>query len=211
MPETAAPPKWILVLLWAFKGEPCYPQIEGDLEEEFHLRESDYGIAAARRWYYREVCRNIWSLIWRWTTLQAIVVPPLCILFYSFMGPILLRAPSRLLFEGIFRISNSTLAASSATFLLKYLNLGIVGVALGIVCSLILQGHERMLRLAFVGFFLTLIVVTTGPRIGWLIHQHWIALLETFISLICFPLGFSMGSMWIERRQRRPRAAQFHP
>jgi hypothetical protein len=37
MVESINPPGWILLVLWPFKGESCYPQIVGDLNEEFHL------------------------------------------------------------------------------------------------------------------------------------------------------------------------------
>ena len=162
MPETAAPPKWILVLLWPFKGEPCYPQIEGDLEEEFHQRVSDYGMAAARTWYYREVCRNTWSLTWRWATLQAIILPALCLLFLLYAlelyHPLVGAALKQL--KWVFLVSNTASSAvlNSASFLLGLPFKGLVGVTLGIVCSLILRGHERMLRLALSGYVLGFIV-----------------------------------------------------
>ena len=83
MPEIAAPPKWMLFLLWPFKGESCYPQIEGDLSEEFQYRVSKNGMAAARRWYCREVCRNLWSLTLRWATIAVIVLPLFCVALQS--------------------------------------------------------------------------------------------------------------------------------
>jgi hypothetical protein len=213
MPETAAPPKWILVLLWPFKGEPCYPQIEGDLEEEFHQRVSDYGRAAACTWYYREVCRNTWSLTWRWATLQAIILPALCLLFLLYAlelyHPLVGAALKQL--KWVFLVSNTASSAvlNSASFLLGLPFRGLVGVTLGIVCSLKLRGHERMLRLALSGYVLGFIVVSIPYIVGRWVHWPGSVLVRTFslLNLIWFPLTFSMGSMWIERRLRHPRIA----
>jgi hypothetical protein len=210
--ETAAAPKWILVLLWAFKSEPCYPQIEGDLEEEFHQRMSEYGIAAARTWYYREVCRNTWSLTWRWATLQAIILPALCLLFL-FCARELYSPPVGValkLLKWVFPISNtaSSTVLNSASFLLRLPFSGLAGVTLGIICSLILRGHERMLRLALSGYVLGLIVLSPFIDGRW-VHWPGAILVLTFplLNLIWFSLSFSIGSMWIERRIRRPRIA----
>jgi len=200
MPEIAAAPIWILLLLWPFQGEPCYPQIEGDLNEEFYGQALEHGIPAARRWYYREICRNLWALTWRWTTILVIVLPVLCDeLNKSLLMP-LTGSMIRLLCGPFFP------SISWIVFGLL-VNLTFVGLFLGVICSEALRGHERLLRIAFAAYSLgiaTLIMLSYEYFQGSItIGRVWLLCLRS----IWMPVCFSIGSIWVERHHRRHRAA----
>jgi hypothetical protein len=204
MPEITAPPRWILFLLWPFQGEPCYPQIEGDLSEEFQQRELEYGMAAARRWYCREVCRTLWSLTWRWVTIPVIILPLLCI------------ALNYLLMRGLIgSIYRAHLPSSNWPILwilfASLLNSSIAGLFLGMICSRVLSGHERMVRLVFGAYYLGLLLIAypfmsitilspapTMTAIGYLL---------IYLRPICTLICVWIGSIWIEHRHRRQSAA----
>ena len=64
MPENLQPPRAASRILSCF-GSRHLPQILGDLMEEFNERAQTTGLAAARRWYWREMLRNIIALAWR--------------------------------------------------------------------------------------------------------------------------------------------------
>lgn len=58
MPENLRPPRAASRILSCFRS-PHLPQILGDLMEEFNERAQSTGLAAARRWYWRETVRNV--------------------------------------------------------------------------------------------------------------------------------------------------------
>jgi hypothetical protein len=191
MVKATAPPQWILFLLWPFKGESCYPQIEGDLSEEFQQQESIHGIAVARQWYYREACRNLWSMIWRWTTIAAISVPLVGFTLGDYIRHLFLST-SNLWHWFILGIIVDSLFTSS-----------LIGLALGIVCSRLLKKHERLVRLAFgvyqLGYLLMIIiggVGVLGPSFAARVFLIGLICLRPIWTLIFF----CMGSIWIERR-----------
>jgi putative ABC transport system permease protein len=62
MPECFEPPRGAVLLLSFFWSDPEFPQILGDLFEEFQERVGVAGETAARRWYWRESLRNAWAL-----------------------------------------------------------------------------------------------------------------------------------------------------
>lgn len=64
MPENLQPPRAASRIL-SFFGSPHLPQILGDLMEEFNERAQSTGLPAARRWYWREMVRNIIVLVGR--------------------------------------------------------------------------------------------------------------------------------------------------
>jgi hypothetical protein len=200
MPEITAPPKWILLLLWPFRGELCYPQIEGDLSEEFHQREVEHGMSSARQWYYREVCRNFWSMIWRWVTIPVIIVPLVCMVLADFLHfPIFWRMYSAWHLKGfILGIVIDSLPIAS-----------IIGLSLGIICSLMLRGHERLVGLAFGAYQLVTLImqIVTAKVFGPspVIRTFLLGLI--YLKPICTLVFFGMGSTWIERRDHRRRAA----
>ena len=77
MPEILKPPVGASLLLRLFAGETDFPQIEGDLREEFHQRAIG-NAAAARRWYKHEAFRNVWVLARSRRTIRILMVAGLC-------------------------------------------------------------------------------------------------------------------------------------
>jgi hypothetical protein len=58
------PPRAASRILSCF-GNPHLPQILGDLMEEFNERAQSTGLPTARRWYWREIVRNMIALAGR--------------------------------------------------------------------------------------------------------------------------------------------------
>jgi len=203
MPKIAGAPKWMLLLLWPFKGESCYPQIEGDLCEEFRYQESKLGSAAARRWYRREVFRNLASLTFRWTTFAAIALPLFCVAltsihlfvhFLRFLFPIL---------QGLFPGD-----ITAQIRLLLFLSTIVAGLTFAVICSILLRGHERMIRLVFAAGYLglaTIHVIKYPTSTIFFRDPVGIGLMEPLLILAWIWLGI----IWIERpRDRQPRIFQ---
>lgn len=201
----------------AFQGEPCYLQIEGDLEEEFHQRESHYGIAAARRWYYREICRNLWSMIWRGVTIQVILLALLCItLRFWLLGSWLIPATLKWVLSGAFhfRLSpefNFYVSRFTTDLLFNFLYPSITGLFSGIVCSWILNRHERMVRVVFGAFCLSLIETQICSMFSFSSKLIWSLLARACLQNACFLFGVVMGSIWVERNRRTRRVSKCHP
>src|SRR5262245_19905685 len=82
MLESVKPPQTAASLLGLFASEPDFPQIEGDLSEEFHQRMHINGLRSARRWYCRETFRNVLVFIKRPRILQVFAVAALCIIVF---------------------------------------------------------------------------------------------------------------------------------
>jgi hypothetical protein len=211
MPEIAAPPKWIFFLLWPFKGESCYPQIEGDLSEEFQYRVSKDGMTAARRWYRREVCRNLWSLTWRWETIAVIVLPLICVA----LGVTFLH-PARLILRPLVPLHSLLQPPSTPMYIIMYIMIILLqstiipGLAFPVVCSALLRGHDRMIRLVFTVYCLGLSAIWGMNHSDILISE-----LRSRIGVLSPVIVFGllgpvyilpfiwMGSIWIERRHSR--------
>jgi hypothetical protein len=198
MPDITAPPKWILLLLWPFRGELCYPQIEGDLSEEFYQREVEHGMLSARQWYYREVCRNFWSMIWRWVTIPLIIVPMVCFVLGEFLRHPFLKMiwPWHGLAALIF-IDSLPMAS-------------IIGLSLGIICSWMLSGHDRLVRLVFGAYALIPLMMTlmTARVFGPSPVMRVFLLGLIYLRPICTLVFFWIGSSWFEgRHHHRCRAA----
>jgi len=209
MPEISAPPKWILHLLWFFKGESCYPQIVGDLSEEFQCRTSEYGIEDARRWYRREVSRNFISLAFRWTTIAAVGVPLICVALFirPATNPFMYFSAS---FARWLPIQDSMTKDLTLVILVT----GLKGLAFGMICGVLLRGHERITRLVFSAFYLGFWVIwginhsdvlaafkltdpaTSMPLLGFV-------KLPFFIEPVWILAFIWLGSTWVERRHRR--------
>jgi len=211
MPEIAAAPRWILFLLWPFKGESCYPQIEGDLSEEFQQRVSKHGIADARRWYRREVCRNFWSLTLRWPTI-AVIVLPLFFVALRDSTPIpfmYLLLPLRPFLDPLLAAPGTAMHIMSIIALLLPTTI-IPGLAFPVVCSALLRGHERIIRLVFTAYFLGLSAMFGINHFNSLIWELRIGMgiLSPVIVLgllePVYILPFIwMSSIWVERRRSR--------
>jgi hypothetical protein len=211
MPKIAAPPKWMLFLLWPFKGESCYPQIEGDLSEEFQYQESKYGIAHARRWYCREIFRNLSLLTFRRETIAVMVLPLICVaLRDSLSHPFSVGSPQ--VFLRKYFLAYLCLWLSSAIdmtmrlfiiILLTVLSVSMTGLAFAMVCNTLLRGRERMIRLVFTTYYLSLsaIFVIQHPTVFRRFPAD-----PTLIGLLDAPLIVAFiwyGSIWVERRHSR--------
>src|SRR5262247_779780 len=82
MPESVNPPQMAVLLLSVFASELDFPQIEGDLREEFHQHMRMNGRRTARRWYWRETFRNVFVFIKRPRILQVLAVAALIVVIY---------------------------------------------------------------------------------------------------------------------------------
>ena len=219
MSDLAPRPKWILHLLWFFKGESCYPQIEGDLSEEFQLRVSKNGIADARQWYRREVCRNFWSLTWRWETIAVIVLT----LFFVALGfstfprmPIPFLHLARLLETVLKPLLPPVLGpqpfiyVSIRIVILMIPTTIIPGLSFPLVCGALLRGHQRMIRLVVTAYCLGITVLFGISRFDIIMRDLWQGVPHMFSPtvLVCsLPLWILpfiwVSSTWVERHQRR--------
>jgi hypothetical protein len=65
MPELPQPPPNAVRILNLYSGDPILAPIAGDMEEEFHQRWRESGPGPARRWYWRELFRNLGMLTGR--------------------------------------------------------------------------------------------------------------------------------------------------
>ena len=200
MPEINVPPKWILFFLWPFKGEPCFPQVEGDLSEEFQQQKSEFGMRFARRWYYREVCRNLGSLVWRRETIPIIILPILCILITLLLLGFSHRLFVSLLFPNELLILSGHILCSSIT-----------GLIMGIIFSRILKGHERLFRLVLcaycLGFFMVMILETRILSIQISPGIMLLGMVKMYWGFIWLFICIWLGSIWIERHHCRHSSA----
>lgn len=192
MTNSITPPKFATLLLSLFASEPDFPQIEGDLSEEFHNCLLASGPDVARRSYRREAFRNMWALAKRSSTMRVLAVAALsiCISVFS-VGP----------FSHWLNTLDLGGSAFALTLLLLYLFNTTIALVLGILMSLFLRGCERMLRLAFTGFYLLYFIC------GYVIIM-WPLVLNRYFTLNIINLSlelsaFWMGSVWISRRRLR--------
>ena len=194
MPKIAAPPKWMLFLLWPFQGESCYPQIEGDLSEEFQYKGLKHGIAAARRWYCREIFRNFAFLTFRWTTIAVIALPLCCIVLGgSIIGP--LMDLLRTFVNGL----HPQYVTTTQILVLLLIRTIITGLAFAMVCNALRPGHERMIRLVFTAYYLSLSAI-------WVVNYS-----DALARSLATPIGLGlfgpvlilafiwMGGIWMGR------------
>lgn len=191
MTNSIMPPKLATLLLNLFASEPDFPQIEGDLSEEFHNHLLASGPNVARRSYRREAFRNMWALAKRSSTIRVIVVAALSICILIFSGGPFSRWLITLDLGG---------SAFAITLLLLYLFNTTIALVLGILMSRFLRGRERMLRVAFTGFYLLYFIcsyVIVGP---FVLNRYFT------LNVINWSVVFSafwMGSVWISRRRLR--------
>ena len=195
MTDSIRPPKLATLLLSAFASEPDFPQIEGDLSEEFHNLLLASGPKRARRWYWREAFRNLWALSKRPRTIQVLAAAAFSVLVYKFtagqffqwlrtelyLAP---RVPGLLLFlMAVFETA--------------------IALVLGVLMSRLLGGRERMLRLAFAGCFALFLM--RNYLVVSLPFDSRLLLMSVSSSFIF--IAFWMGSVWITRHRIQRRAA----
>lgn len=192
MTDAIKPPKLATVLLSLFASEPDFPQIEGDLSEEFHNRLLASGPDVARRSYWREAFRNMWALTKRSSTIKVLAVAALsiCISVFS-VGP----------FSHWLITLDLGGFAFALTLLLLYLFNTTIALVLGILMSRFLRGREHMLRLAFTGFYLLYIICGYIKIKGPLVLDMYFTLNAVNWSLVL--IAFWMGSVWISQRRLR--------
>jgi len=201
MPESVNPPQMAALLLSIFASEPDFPQIEGDLREEFHQHMRMNGRRTARRWYWRETFRNVFVFIKRPRILQALAVAALCIVvpriayrpYATWLSAELREAPR---VPGLFFF-----------LLLLY---GVCNkLALGILAGHILRGRERILISAFTVFYLLF-------NLKWLfINWHILWNDQTplhlkpvgFVLILCPYIAFCIATRWSARRNGQRRSA----
>jgi hypothetical protein len=194
MNDSISAPKLATLLLSLFASEPDFPQIEGDLREEFHNRLVASGPTLARRWYWREVRRNLWALLKRPRAIQVFAVAALSVLVFKFsVGPFfqwlqvqLYSAPRvpglRLVLMAVFETA--------------------IALLLGMLMSRFVKARERMLRVAFTALFLLFLI-----RNYLLIAHFDTRILLSSVSSALVLIAFWMGSLWISRRGFRRQAA----
>lgn len=192
MTDSITPPRLATFLLRLFASEPDFPQIEGDLSEEFHQLLSKYGPNIARRSYWREAFRNIWALAKRSSTIEVISAAALSV----FVSVFSVEPFSRAL--GLLDLTGSTTAL---TLLLLYLFNGIIAMALGVLMSRLLRCRERLLQLAVTGLYLLYIMcgyIMMGPPM--VLNRYFVFNLVNWTLVLS---AFWTASEWIKRRRLR--------
>jgi len=198
MPDPTKPPKGALLLLSIFRSEPDFPQIEGDLSEEFHQLLLNSGTRAAQRWYWREALRNLWVFSQRPSSLLVFVLGAFCVLTFRFTPPILMS------------LMRDKLSLMPRGLLLVLFQVS-CGFALGILVSLMVKGGERILRLSFAGLCTVWLAHTifylwqhSAPLEHFTLHLRdvfWPG--QVFFRFSCAVISFWLGSLWVEWRNRR--------
>lgn len=194
MLETLRPPKGATLLLNLFANEPDFPQVEGDLSEEFQEVALQSGPSAARQWYWREALRNVRAFVTRRESINALGAALLSLAIFRLAMPSfsrwlrigLVSAP-RLPGLGVLLL---TLFGTTLSFLL------------GAVMSRMLRGREPLLRLGFAVSYLVSVatfVFRSGMYQWWSSSQFSLNL----FGLLCVITGFWIGSLCSERRNRR--------
>jgi hypothetical protein len=145
MTRSIKPPAIAVALLSLFASESDFPQIEGDLREEFHQRAGTSGPVRARRWYWREMCRNLLVLMRRGRVIQVLVVSALCVVAFRLATP-------AFMFGLRYRVSFLGRQELRILFTLA------LGLALGVLTTWILRGRGPMLRVMFAAFYGLLLV-----------------------------------------------------
>jgi hypothetical protein len=201
MPESINPPQTAALLLSIFASEPDFPQIEGDLREEFHRHMRMNGPGAARRWYWRETFRNVLVFIKRPRILQALAVAALCIVvpriayrpYLTWLSAELREAPR----------------VPGLLFFLLFLFGVCFKLALGILAGHILRGRERILISAFTVFYFLFNV----ERLFIIWHILWddqtpLHLKPVGLILFWCPfIAFWIATRWSARRNGQRRSA----
>lgn len=88
MLETLRPPKGASWLLSLFAGEPDFPEVEGDLSEEFQQLALQSGPSAAQQWYWREALRNARAFVIRRGSINALGAGLLSVAIFRLVMPL---------------------------------------------------------------------------------------------------------------------------
>ena len=195
MTHSITPPKLATLMLSFFASEPDFPQIEGDLGEEFHNCLLASGPQVARRSYWREALRNMWALAKRSSTIQVLAMAALSVFVFPLIVP-----PFFHWLDTFYFVSQ---VAGLQLFLLAIFEMTI-SVVLSVLLSRVLSGRERMLRMTFTGFYL-LINMSIYLVFGWpdLLNIRPLYFVLNLINWALVVIAFWMGSVWVNRRRLR--------
>lgn len=196
MLDLLKPPKGASFLLRLFAGEPDFPQVEGDLREEFNQVALNFGPSTARQWYWRESLRNMRVFITRRGSINVLGATAFCIALFTLVAP--------MYFGWLRQELTSVPRMRGLGFLLMTLSEMAFGLVSGLVLGRILTGRGPMLRLAFTGFYLmrvTFFIFTSGIYTWWL--QEPVQIARFLFGLVCIITSFWIGSAWSERREQR--------
>jgi hypothetical protein len=192
--DSDRPPRLANLLLRPFSGEPDFPQIEGDMREEFHNRIQTSGVQTANSWYRREALRNVWALSRRPRVIQVFLMAVLAVLVYRFTVPLSARWLSPAL--------HAAPRIPGLQFSLVFTFAAVVSLSMGALMTRGVRGRERMLRLSFSGLF-TLFIIGRG----WMIGYYDIRFLLYPITSALILVAFWIGSLWVSRDGLRRRTA----
>lgn len=203
MPESVNPPQTAALLLSIFASEPDFPQIEGDLREEFHQHRQMNGPRSARRWYWRETFRNVFVFIKRPRILQALAIAALIVVAYR---------PASIRYDRWLSATMHEMPRLPGLHpLLIFIFRTGAFLAIGALAGHILRGRERLLTLAFTLFYLLPQSATSGLWfIFWLLWESPFPLhLRTysFILFWCPIIAFWIATRWGARRNSQLRSA----
>lgn len=171
----AQPPKIAAWLLSAFALEGRAEVIQGDLGEEFSVFASKSGIAAARRWYWKQTMQAMPHLFW-----NGVRAAPFVVAIATIAGFIFLRFAERLPQWGISAVVNEIPGYyenhfQAWTFWVTYgIAIGIILVEtlVGCLIALAVRGKEVVVTgaVGLLGIF-----VVTIPYFVWFSRSvtHW--------------------------------------
>lgn len=196
MPETPKPPKGASLLLRLFASEPDFPQVEGDLSEEFQQLALQAGPSTARQWYWREAVRNARAFVIRRGSINVLGTAVLSVCIFRLVMPWLVRW-LRLELASMARVPGlgfSLITSFEIT----------VSFVLGVVMSRILRRREPLLRLSFTGFYLVnvLYFIFRSRIYEWWLREP-VYFYRFNFGLLFVITSFWIGSLCSERRARR--------
>jgi len=192
MANTTKPPYWATLLLSLFAGESDFPQIEGDLREEFYQLASESGREPARAWYWRQAWRNATTLIRRPSMINTLVGAAFCVAVFRLVTPLVFRWLR-------FELSSAPRTPGLRFVLITLFEITFVFI-LGLLISRVLKGRESLLRLTFTLFYLLIpanIILFSRIYAVWL-NKPWHFAMDQLVLLFVIT-SFWIGSLMIER------------
>src|SRR2546430_3296576 len=191
MLEILRPPKGASLLLRLFASEPDFPQVEGDLSEEFQELDLQAGPSAARQWYWREALRNAFGFVTRRESINAFGTGLLSLAIFRLVVP--------LFFHWLRNELASVPRVPGLGILLMTLFEITLSFLLGAVMSRMLKGREPLLRLTFTVSYLVSVasfIFRSGMYLWWAPVQFGVNL----FGFLCVITSFWIGSLCSERR-----------
>src|SRR2546426_2302648 len=193
MLEPLRPPKGASVLLNLFASEPDFPQVEGDLSEEFQQLALQSGPSAARQWYWREALRNVLAFVTRRESINALGTGLLSLAIFRLVMPLFFHWLRN-------ELASVRRVPGLGSLLMTLFEIGF-SFLLGAVMSRMLKGREPLLRLTFTVSYLVSVasfIIRSGMYVWWTPVQFSLNL----FGLLCVITSFWIGSLHSERRAR---------